>query len=97
MADQPTMALPLDLPDVRVLQTALTQAPDLSIAVDRTLTTAGCRRCSRTITEFHGDDPPIQRRHLPILGSVVDSRIRPKRFRSPSCEEHPTTTQRLSW
>ena len=97
MADQPTIAIPLDSPDVRVLRTELTTEQDLIIEVDSTLTTAVCRRCGRTITEFHGDDQPIQLRHLPILGYVVYIRIRPKRFRCPSCEEHPTTTQRLSW
>jgi transposase len=97
MADQPTIAIPLDIPDVRVLRTELTKEQDLIIEVDSTLTTAVCRRCGRTITEFHGYDQPIQLRHLPILGSVVYICIRPKRFRCPSCEEHPTTTQRLSW
>jgi transposase len=97
MADQPTIAIPLDIPNVRVLRTELTKEQDLIIEVDSTLTTAVCRRCGRTITEFHGYDQPIQLRHLPILGSVVYIRIRPKRFRCPSCEEHPTTTQRLSW
>jgi transposase len=97
MADQPTIAIPLDIPDVRVLRTELTREQDLIIEVDSTLTTAVCRRCGRTITEFHGYDQPIQLRHLSILGYVVYIRIRPKRFRCPSCEEHPTTTQRLSW
>jgi transposase len=32
-------------------------------------------------------------RHLPILGRVVYLRIRPKRFRCPWCDRHPTITQ----
>jgi transposase len=63
MADQPTMAIPLDIPDVCVLRTEPTQEQDLIIEVESTLTTAMCRRCGRTITEFHGDDQPIELRH----------------------------------
>src|SRR5262249_17309123 len=36
-------------------------------------------------------------RHLPSFGRVVYVRIRPKRFRCPWCEGHPTTTQQLDW
>ena len=36
-------------------------------------------------------------RHLPILGRVVYLRLRPKRFRCPYCDDHPTTTQTLDW
>lgn len=97
MADQATIAIPLDIPDVHVLRTELTTDQALIIEVECTPTTALCRRCGRTITAFHGYDPPIQLRHLPILGYVVYIRIRPKRFRCPSCDDHPTTTQRLSW
>jgi len=97
MADQPTIAIPLDIPDVRVLRTDLAKDQELIIEVESTLTTALCRRCGRTITEFHGYDQPIQLRHLRILGYVVYIRIRPKRFRCPYCDDHPTTTQRLSW
>jgi transposase len=97
MGDQPTIAIPLDIPDVRVLRTELTTDQALIIEVESTLTTAMCRRCGRTITEFHGYDQPIQLRHLPSLGYVVYIRIRPKRFRCPSCDDHPTTTQRLRW
>jgi transposase len=97
MAEQPTIAIPLDIPDVRVLRTELPTAQQLIIEVESTLTAAICRRCRRTISEFHGYDQPIQLRHLPILGYAVYLRIRPKRFRCPYCDNHPTTTQRLSW
>jgi transposase len=56
MADQPTIAIPLDIPDARVLRTELTKDQALIIEVECTLTTARCRRCGRTITAFHGYD-----------------------------------------
>ena len=97
MSEQPTLAIPLDLPDVRLLCTELTPQQELIIEVESTLTTASCRRCGRTISDFHGYDQPLKLRHLPILGYVVYIRIRPKRFRCPDCDDHPTTTQRLAW
>lgn len=67
MDDQSTIAIPLDIPDVRVLRTEWTTDQALIIEVESTLTTAMCRRCGRTIIAFHGYDQPIQLRHLPIL------------------------------
>jgi transposase len=91
------ISIPLDIPDVRVLQTELTKAGELLLTVESTLTTTTCRRCGRTITERHGLDEPRLLRHLPILGRVVYLRIRPKRFRCPWCDDHLTTTQTLEW
>lgn len=50
MPEQPTIAIPLDLPDVRVLRTELTKERELIIEVESTLTTALCRRCSNSST-----------------------------------------------
>src|SRR3954454_16840147 len=97
MTEQPTISIPLDLPDVRVLGTQVLSPQLLLIEVESTLSSTTCRRCGRTITDFHGFDQPIQLRHLPILGSAVYLRIRPKRFRCPYCDGHPPTTQRLAW
>jgi transposase len=97
MPEQPTIALPLDLPHVRVLRTELTTDRELIIEVESTLTTAVCRRCGQTISAFYGYDRPVLLRHLPSFGYVVYIRLRPKRFRCPFCDDHPTTTQRLSW
>jgi transposase len=94
---QPFISIPLDIPDVRVLQTDLTQANEFILTVESTLESTTCRRCGRTITEQHGQDRPRLLRHLPILGRVVYLRIRPKRFRCPFCDDHPTTTQELDW
>jgi transposase len=97
MPKHPLISIPLDIPDVRVLQTELTKAGELILTVESTLPSASCRRCGRTITERHGVDEPRLLRHLPILGRVVYLRIRPKRFRCPWCDDHPTTTQHLDW
>jgi len=97
MPKHPLISIPLDIPDVRVLQTELTKAGELILTVESTLTSTTCRRCGRTITERHGVDEPRLLRHLPILGRLVYLRIRPKRFRCPFCDGHPTTTQQLDW
>src|SRR6476661_400670 len=97
MPTQPLISIPLDITDVRVLQTELTKDGEFILTVESTLTSTTCRRCGRTITERHGLDEPRLLRHLPILGRVVYLRIRPKRFRCPFCDDHPTTTQELDW
>jgi len=91
------ISIPLDIPDVHVRQTELTKDGELILTVESTLMSASCRRCGRSITEPHGLDKPRLLRHLPILGRVVYLRIRPKRFRCPFCDDHPTTTQTLDW
>src|SRR5919202_5269104 len=91
------ISIPLDIPDVRVLQTELTKHGELILTVESTLPSTTCRRCGRTISERHGTDEPRLLRHLPILGRVIYLRIRPKRFRCPFCDDHPTTTQQLDW
>ena len=79
------------------IQTELTKDGELILTVASTITSTPCRRCGRTLTVSHGVDDPRLLRHLPILGRVVYLRIRPKRFRCPWCDDHPTTTQRLDW
>src|SRR5215213_11236991 len=97
MPKQPLISIPLDIADVRVLQTELTKDSEFILTVESTLTSTTCRRCERTITERYGVDEPRLLRHLPILGRVVYLRIRSKRFRCPWCDGHPTTTQQLDW
>jgi transposase len=97
MSKHPLISIPLDIPDVRVLQTELTKAGEFILTIESTLASTICRRCGRTISEPHGLDEPRLLRHLPILGHVVYLRIRPKRFRCPFCDGHPTTTQTLDW
>jgi transposase len=97
MPKPPLISIPLDIADVRVLQTELTKQGELILTVESTLTSTTCRHCGRTITERHAVDEPRLLRHLPILGRVVYLRIRPERFRCPFCDGHPSTTQTLDW
>jgi transposase len=92
-----TLAVPLDLPDVRVLANRMLEDGTVLIEVESTLRTAQCHRCGRTIDRFHGFDRPIRLRHLPVFGRNVVIAIRPKRYCCPSCEGGPTTTQRCAW
>lgn len=97
MTKPPTIAIPLDLPDVQVLRTEFTPQRELIIGVESTVPHTTCHQCGRTIDTFYGYDRPIRLRHLPILGTVVYIEIRPKRFACPYCDDHPTTTQQVDW
>jgi hypothetical protein len=48
MLKQPFLSIPLDIPDVRVLQTDLTQANEFILTVESTLDNTTCRRGGRT-------------------------------------------------
>jgi len=93
----PMMQFRLDLPEVRVRGTEMTDRGEVLSRVESTLEGAPCRRCGRDIRDFHGYDRPLRLRHLPILDRRVFIEIEPKRYRCPYCEGNPTTTQRCAW
>jgi len=92
----PMIEFPLNLPEVRVLKTELKKR-EIVITVESTRPYAICSRCGQKTFEFHSYDDPIRVRHLPILEQRVFIELRPKRFRCPSCDDHPTTTQQCDW
>ncbi len=92
-----SIRIPLDLPDVRVLEVSKTEQGAWLIRVESTLNGTQCHRCGRQITQFHGLDTAIRLRHLPLFEIPVFIEFRPKRYRCPFCEGTTTTTQRLSW
>lgn len=94
---KPTISLPLDIPDVKILQTTINRAGDIVISVESTLKGTKCRRCERKINKSHGHDDWIELQHLPILGRRSYIRLRPKRYRCHICDNKPTTTQQLKW
>src|SRR5262245_48040978 len=88
--------IPLDLPEIRILNTELS-GREIVITVESAREWAICGKCGAEIREFHSSGRLLRLRHLPILGRPVILEIRPKRFRCPTCDDNPTTTQKLDW
>jgi len=94
------LSIPLDIPDVQVLEIKTNKTGDYIITVESTLESTTCHHCGREISQFHSHDRAITLRHLPILGHQVYLRLRPKRYECPYCstkKHRKISTQHLSW
>jgi transposase len=91
------ITIPLDIPDVRVLQTSLNERGEIIITIESTQVGTSCRKCGKWITKVHGQDEWVMIRHLPAFGRPSYLRYRPRRYQCLDCEGHPTTTQSLGW
>ena len=91
------LQVPLDLPNVQILEVTQTPESEWLIKVESTETGTACRKCGQKIEQFHGLDDPLRLRHLPLFEVPVWIELRPKRYRCPTCDNSPTTTQKLSW
>ena len=89
--------IPLDLPDVRILEVSKTDRGHWLIRLESTLTGTTCHKCGREITDFHGLNSALRLRHLPLFDVPVFIELRPKRYRCRFCQGNPTSTQRLAW
>lgn len=91
------ITIPLDIPDVRVMQTSLSERGEIIITIESTKAGTQCRKCGKWITKLHGRDEWVTIRHLPALGRPTYLRYRPNRYQCQDCEGHPTTTPHLEW
>ncbi len=91
------ITIPLDIPDVRVLQTSVNERGEIIITIESTKGGTTCRKCGKWITKVHGQDEWVMIRHLPAFGRPSYLRYRPRRYQCQDCEGHPTTTQSLDW
>ena len=91
------VTVPLDIPDVRVLQTEINKVGELIITIESTKEGTNCHRCGGEIRKRHGFDEWTIIRHLPVFGRPSYLRYRPRRYQCLACEGHPTTTERLEW
>ena len=91
------ITIPLDIPDVRVLQTSLNERGEIIITIESTKAGTQCRKCGKQITKLHGRDEWVTIRHLPAFGRPTYLRYRPNRYQCQDCEGQATTTQRLEW
>jgi transposase len=91
------ITVPLDIPDVRVLQTSLNERGEIIITIESTKVGTTCGKCGKWITKARGQDEWVMIRHLPAFGRPSYLRYRPRRYQCLDCEGHPTTTQRVEW
>ena len=66
--------VPLDIPDVQVLNTQITDQGELVVTLESTLNHTFCRQWGQKITQFHGYDEWVTVRQLSILGRPVYGR-----------------------
>ena len=86
----------LNIPGIRVLSVRV-EAHTIKCEIESTPGYSMCHRCGQKATEFHGYDPALEVRHLPLCGRPVILRLRPKRYRCRYCEGVVTTTERPDW
>jgi transposase len=89
--------IPLDLPDVRILEVSKTEQEGWLIRVESTVGSTTCHKCGQKISEFHAMGEPLCLRHLPLFEIPVRIELRPKRYRCPDCDGGPTTTEQPDW
>jgi transposase len=97
MSKKAQVTIPLDIDDVRVIQTEITSRGELVITIKSTKEWAKCRLCGQRIEKFHGHDQWVMVRYLPVFGYETYLRYRPKRYQCGTCENRPTTTQQVEW
>jgi transposase len=91
------LKIPLDIPDVEVLNTTITTAGKVIIEVESLVKTTKCGCCGQEISCTYGHGQEIELRHLSVLGMETYIRLRPRRGQCKDCLYEPTTTQVLSW
>jgi transposase len=91
------ITIPLGIPDIQVLETAVNERGEIIITIESTKEGTRCRQCGKWINKAHGQDDWVTIRHLPAFGQQTYLRYRPKRYQCQDCDGHPTSTQTLDW
>lgn len=91
------LRIPLDIPDVEIVSTKVTDDGRLIIRVESTVETTRCGICGQEIACRYGHGQERTLRHLPVLNMATYIQIRPRRGQCRDCEHEPTTTQVVAW
>jgi len=91
------LKIPLDIPEVEILATEITDDGRIIVQVESTLETTQCGICGQEIACRYGHGQERILRHLPVLNMTTYIKIRPQRGQCRDCEYEPTTTQVLEW
>ena len=92
-----SISIPLNLPDIRVVEQHLDNSGNIIITVKSTQNWCECQHCKRKTYNIYCNSNEKILRHTSILGKNTYIRIYPLRFECPLCAGKATTTQRLSW
>lgn len=91
------LRIPLDIADVEILSTKITNDGRLIIQVESRVETTRCGICGQEIACRYGHGQERTLRHLPVLNMATYIKIRARRGQCRDCEHEPTTTQVLAW
>jgi transposase len=91
------LKIPLDVPEVEILATEITDDGRIIVQVESRLETTRCGICGQEIVCRYGHGQERTLRHLPVLNMTTYIKIRPQRGQCRDCEYEPTTTQVLEW
>ena len=91
------LRIPLDIRNVEILSTEITDDGRLIIKVESTLETTRCGLCGQEIACRYGHGQERLLRHLPVLNMRTYIKFRPLRGQCCDCETWPTTTQVVEW
>ena len=94
--DDTQVAIPLGIPDVRVLQTAVSEPGAIVITIESTKRGTQCRKCGKWITKLCGQEEWVTLRHLSVFGRPTFLRYRPLQYECQECKGY-ATTQYLQW
>lgn len=86
----------LGLEDTEISEVKLRSDGKLLIRVNSTKKETECHKCGRP-TKPYGQGRTLELRHLSIFGKETIIEITPPRGICEHCDNHPTTTQTLSW
>jgi transposase len=95
--DKETLLTLLNIPDIAIDRVVIGERNTLKIYIHSTLEGTCCHRCGKLVDHYYGLGQEIELRHLPLGPYRVVLVLRAKRYQCPFCEEHPTTSQTLSW
>jgi transposase len=91
------LRIPLDIADVEILSTKITNDGRLIIQVESRVETTRCGICGQEIACRYGHGQERTLRHLPVLNMATYIKIRARRGQCRDCEHEPTTIQVLGW
>ncbi len=94
--DKTQVAIPLGIPDVRILQTLVSEQGAIVITIESTKGGTRCRKCGKWTTKLQGQEEWVTMQHLSAFGRPTFLRYRPQQYLCQDCGDY-LTVQRLEW